>query len=62
MPNIILRLSSSSNRSKRASPPLSVHEFVNILRGLPISIDRAMYMEGGGPSQLFIGAGKDTLA
>lgn len=32
----------------------SVHEFINILLELPINIDRAMYMEGGSPSQMFI--------
>jgi len=45
----------------QCTAPHSVHEFVNILRELPISIDRAMYMEGGGPSQLFIGTSKDTM-
>ncbi|MDR2693909.1 MAG: phosphodiester glycosidase family protein [Chitinispirillales bacterium] len=45
----------------QCTAPHSVHEFVNILRELPISIDRAMYMEGGGPSQLFIGTAKDTM-
>jgi len=45
----------------QCTTPHSVHEFVNILRELPISIDRAMYMEGGGPSQMFIGAAKDTM-
>ncbi|MCL2219839.1 MAG: phosphodiester glycosidase family protein [Chitinispirillia bacterium] len=38
----------------------SVHEFINILQGLPISIDRAMYMEGGSPSQMYIGTAKET--
>jgi uncharacterized protein YigE (DUF2233 family) len=45
----------------QCTAPHSVHEFVNILRGLPILIDRAMYMEGGGPSQLFIRTAKDTM-
>ena len=45
----------------QCTAPHSVHEFVNILRELPISIDRAMYMEGGGPSQMFIGTAKDTM-
>jgi len=45
----------------QCTAPHSVHEFVNILRDLPISIDRAMYMEGGGPSQMFIGTEKDTM-
>jgi uncharacterized protein YigE (DUF2233 family) len=41
--------------------PHSVHEFVDILRDLPLSIDRAMYMEGGSPSQMYIAAPADTL-
>jgi uncharacterized protein YigE (DUF2233 family) len=45
----------------QCTAPHSVYEFVNILRELPISIDRAMYMEGGGPSQLFVGTAKDTM-
>ena len=45
----------------QCTAPHSVHEFINILRDLPISIDRAMYMEGGGPSQMFIGTAKDTM-
>ena len=45
----------------QSTAPHSVHEFINILLELPISIDRAMYMEGGGPSQMYIGASKDTL-
>ncbi|MDR2591527.1 MAG: phosphodiester glycosidase family protein [Chitinispirillales bacterium] len=45
----------------QCTAPHSVYEFVNILRELPISIDRAMYMEGGGPSQMFIGTVKDTM-
>ncbi len=45
----------------QCTAPHSVYEFINILRELPISIDRAMYMEGGGPSQLFIGTVKDTM-
>jgi hypothetical protein len=45
----------------QCTAPHSVHEFVNILRELPLSIDRAMYMEGGGPSQMFIGTAKDTM-
>ncbi|GBU21634.1 hypothetical protein R80B4_01534 [Fibrobacteres bacterium R8-0-B4] len=45
----------------QCTAPHSVYEFVNILRELPISIDRAMYMEGGGPSQMFIGTAKDTM-
>ncbi|MDR0305651.1 MAG: phosphodiester glycosidase family protein [Chitinispirillales bacterium] len=45
----------------QTTAPHSVHEFVNILNSLPISIDRAMYMEGGSPSQLYIGTPSDTL-
>ena len=33
--------------------PHSVHEFINILRKLPINLKRAMYMEGGSQAQLF---------
>jgi uncharacterized protein YigE (DUF2233 family) len=45
----------------QCTAPHSVHEFVNALLALPISIERAMYMEGGSPSQMYVGAGKDTL-
>ncbi|MDR2727605.1 MAG: phosphodiester glycosidase family protein [Chitinispirillales bacterium] len=45
----------------QSTAPHSVHEFVNILKELPISIDRAMYMEGGSPSQLYIAAPPDTM-
>jgi len=45
----------------QSTAPHSVHEFVNILKELPISIDRAMYMEGGSPSQLYIGTPSDTM-
>jgi len=45
----------------QCTAPHSVYEFINILYELPISIDRAMYMEGGGPSQMFIGTSKDTM-
>ena len=45
----------------QSTAPHSVHEFVNILRELPINIDRAMYMEGGSPSQLYIAAPSDTM-
>lgn len=39
----------------------SVHDFINILQKLPISIDRAMYMEGGSPSQMYVGTPKESL-
>jgi len=45
----------------QCTAPHSVHEFVNVLRGLPISIDRAMYMEGGSPSQMYIRTEKEEL-
>ncbi|MDR2577583.1 MAG: phosphodiester glycosidase family protein [Chitinispirillales bacterium] len=45
----------------QCTAPHSVHEFINVLRGLSLSIDRAMYMEGGSPSQLYIVAPNDTL-
>ena len=44
-----------------STAPHSVHEFINVLRGLPISIQRAMYMEGGSPSQMYIAAPADTM-
>ena len=38
--------------------PLSVHDFVNALRRLPLSITRAMYLEGGPEATLYAaGAG-----
>ncbi|MCL2688339.1 MAG: phosphodiester glycosidase family protein [Chitinispirillia bacterium] len=45
----------------QSTAPHSVHEFVNILNNLPIKLDRAMYMEGGSPSQLYIAAPSDTM-
>jgi len=41
--------------------PHSVHDFINALRELPISIDRAMYMEGGSPAQMYVAAPGDTV-
>src|SRR5262245_29575101 len=41
--------------------PLSVHDFVNALRPLPLSITRAMYLEGGPEATLYAaGAGAGT--
>ena len=37
--------------------PFSTHDLINILKQLPLSIDRAMYLEGGPQAQLFIKAG-----
>ena len=45
----------------QCTAPHSVHEFVNVLRKLPIALDRAMYMEGGSPSQMYIGTEKEKL-
>ena len=45
----------------QCTAPHSVHEFVNVLRNLPIALDRAMYMEGGSPSQMYIGTEKEKL-
>jgi len=45
----------------QCTAPYSVHDFVNILRGLPIDIDRAIYMEGGSPSQMCVWTEKDKL-
>ncbi|MFP4015286.1 MAG: phosphodiester glycosidase family protein [Chitinispirillaceae bacterium] len=41
--------------------PHSVHEFINVLKKLPLSLKRAMYMEGGSPAQLFMQTDSDTL-
>ncbi len=35
----------------------STHDLINILLQLPISIERAMYTEGGGEAQLFVRSG-----
>jgi uncharacterized protein YigE (DUF2233 family) len=45
----------------QCTAPHSVHEFVNVLRGLPIEINRALYMEGGSPSQMYITTQKETM-
>lgn len=37
--------------------PLSVHDFVNALRRLPLSIARAMYLEGGPEATLYAAGG-----
>ena len=37
--------------------PLSVHDFVNALRRLPLSIVRAMYLEGGPEATLYAAGG-----
>jgi hypothetical protein len=35
----------------------STHDLINILNKLPLNIDRAMYVEGGPPAQLYINIG-----
>jgi len=35
----------------------STHDLINILKKLPLDIDRAMYVEGGPPAQLYINIG-----
>ncbi len=37
--------------------PYSVHRFIAMLQGLKIGIKRAMYLDGGSPASLFVGAG-----
>ena len=37
--------------------PYSTHDLINILKKLPLSIDRAMYVEGGPQAQLYIKIG-----
>jgi uncharacterized protein YigE (DUF2233 family) len=37
--------------------PYSTHDLINILKKLPLSIDRAMYVEGGPQAQLYINIG-----
>jgi len=37
--------------------PYSTHDFIEILRALPLHLDRALYSEGGPEAQLFVAAG-----
>jgi len=37
--------------------PRSVHDFINILLGLPLGLRRALYVEGGPEAQLFVRGG-----
>jgi uncharacterized protein YigE (DUF2233 family) len=37
--------------------PYSTHDLINILKQLPLDIDRAMYVEGGPQAQLYINIG-----
>lgn len=41
--------------------PYTVHAFANIIRRLPLGIRRAMYLEGGRPSQLYVKSGATEL-
>ncbi len=41
--------------------PYVVHELIEILKTLPIDMQRAFYVEGGPPAQLFVGAGGEEL-
>jgi hypothetical protein len=40
--------------------PYSTHDLADILLGLPLGIDRAMYLEGGPQAQLFVQSGGKT--
>jgi len=40
-----------------ARSPWSTHEFIDILRALPLDLVRLQYAEGGPPAQLFVQAG-----
>ncbi len=42
-----------------ARSPWSTHDFIEILRGLPLDLARLQYAEGGPEAQLWIGAGRD---
>lgn len=42
--------------------PYSVHEFINILLGLDIDIQRAMYLEGGPEASLYMKQGEKELS
>lgn len=44
-----------------AGAPYSTHDLINILKGLPLNIARAMYTEGGPQAQLYIGLGNREL-
>jgi hypothetical protein len=44
-----------------SEPPYSGHDFVNLLLSLPLSIDHAMYLEGGPEASLYFSAGGITF-
>jgi len=41
--------------------PYTVHDFINILLRLPLSIYNAMYLEGGGPASMYVHSGTTTI-
>lgn len=41
--------------------PYTVHDFIDILLGLPLSIHNAMYLEGGTEAALYLSTGSFTL-
>ena len=40
-----------------ARSPLSVHDFIAAVQALPLSLTRAMYLEGGPEATLYVNAG-----
>ena len=42
--------------------PYSTHDLIEILQSLPLAIERAMYMEGGAPAQLYVKAGGEEIS
>lgn len=41
--------------------PISVHDLIEVLRALPIGLERALYAEGGPEAQLYVRSGTDEL-
>jgi hypothetical protein len=41
--------------------PLSVHDFIEILLSLPLSIKSAMYLEGGPQASIYLSTSRMTL-
>ncbi|ABK15948.1 phosphodiester glycosidase family protein [Syntrophobacter fumaroxidans] len=41
--------------------PITVHDFIEVLLTLPLSLQRAMYLEGGPQASLYLSTGKTTL-
>jgi uncharacterized protein YigE (DUF2233 family) len=44
-----------------AQSPYSVYEFIQIIKRLPLSLARAMYLEGGSPAGMYIKAGSKEV-